>query len=281
MSATVQSLIERGGTSATLGASGSSANRTFRLQVSERNADPVEVCRAPGIPAIGAAHPILISMRADTINARRVDPEDSHTFWDVTVNYVTPPGLSTSGGDETANPLAEPAKVAWGVRMVEVPATETIDGSAIANSAGQPFDNPPMIEEPLPVVTVIRNQSSFSVGRIDDIVGSVNKADEKIAGFVVPARKGLLEEYSGERVKTGALTYWIVTYRVVINVRTWDARVADQGFLDSDGNKQTDAAAEGHTTPGNLFGGAFADVADVLKFRIRREETWGLKIGNV
>lgn len=270
---------ERLNGSASVGSNGYVATRVFRVRSDDNAASEVQALAAPEIPQYGQLHPQINTLTVNGVSARRVDERD-HAVFEVTVNYGTPSGGSSQG---TADPLDEPASISWGSRAVELVAWQTPDGILIVNSAGDPFDPPIMTTEMLPVVTVIRNVRTFKPDLAAKIGGTVNASPVSVSTYTIPEGKGMLEEYSGERIRQGKVTYWRETIRIVINSSDvgWEKVVADVGWRDSTGKRNTDADGADLPNPGNLTAGLFTDEADSLKFQVYRLEYWPLGLANI
>lgn len=86
--------------------------------------------------------------------------EGDSLCWIVTVTYGWFDAL-TAGGGPNNNPLLMPLEVEWGYRNQETVAQYDNNGNAIVNTAGDPFDPPVVIDDPRPVMTVVRNEAVF------------------------------------------------------------------------------------------------------------------------
>jgi hypothetical protein len=80
--------------------------------------------------------------------------------WIVTVSYG-PFDALTAGGGPTNNPLLMPMEVEWSYRNQEVVAQYDNNGTPITNTAGDPFDPPIVIDDPRPILTIVRNEAVF------------------------------------------------------------------------------------------------------------------------
>ncbi len=108
--------------------------RTFRLGTNDPDDDATAVFLYASTPNIGASHPNHANARC---NSRQTQPLEiaTKTYWALAVNYTTQ-------WDIREDPLDDPAKTTWATESYQTPAVEEIDGNAIVNAAGDPFDPP-------------------------------------------------------------------------------------------------------------------------------------------
>lgn len=267
----------------TTGGSASIADRTaeekmYTVTSTTTVYDLIEVCRAPGIPRKGDGHPTDPSMRVQRVSARYADTKDRKHFV-VTVGYGVPDQSSgSSNSGDTSDPLKEPASKSWTAEAYEEVITEDITGKTIANSAGKPFLASITRTRYRPVLTVSRNRQSYREATAL-LIGTRNQNSVNIEGTTIGAGRGLLTEYSGERVLSGSFSYWRVTIRVVIDNDGWVTRVADVGYEDSAGKPYVDSSQATTNEPANLDGrGNFktsqSSGAAILKFNTIPLASW-------
>lgn len=74
------------------------------------------------------------------------------------------------------NPLLKPIEVSWDFAQFEEPATFTEESTPkqIANTAGEPFDPPPMRDDSRPLLTVVRNERYFNFSVANQYRDAVN-----------------------------------------------------------------------------------------------------------
>jgi hypothetical protein len=98
----------------------------------------------------------VTSMNAQ--NGGREDP----LLWTVTVEYGWYSVNEVGGGPEI-NPLLMPIDVSWEFKDYEHVVMMDIDGKPVLNSAGDPYDPPLIINVPNQIMTVVRNEATYSV----------------------------------------------------------------------------------------------------------------------
>jgi hypothetical protein len=184
------------------------------------------------------------------------------TEWDVNVFY------STIADEQDEDPLARPVDVTWTFETFRVIANagvgEAGDPSPILNAAGEAFDPPPQIDESRQILIVTRNENTIDPILIRQFQNATNAqpwlgAEEReirIKGIV--ARKMTNNRDPNNK-------YWRVTYTFVLNEKTWDLVLLNQGtyFIDADdGNKKKSFTTEqGQPYVGLVT--AFGDEAEV------------------
>lgn len=200
---------------------------------------------------IGDAHPVIASAFL-----RRLNPSlegENRFVWRVTGEYEQGVLPSWPG-----NPLEAPTQVTWGSSAFTAPAVEDIDGNAIVNSAGQPFDPPLTIERRALAATISYNSETFDADQADEFEDSVNIAATQVANLNVGARVAKIEEMGAVKQFYRDIEYWAVTIKVALNKNTWDRQVLDQGIfaLDDDDNLVRMATDDGEevTEPLKLDG---------------------------
>jgi len=163
----------------------------------------------------------------------RVGRRVSTKLWEVTISYVrqTWGGLGSSGGDPAADPLDQPPQISWRSNASNEAIDEDVEGNAIINSAGEPFESP-VTEEFHDSVLVIRE----NIAAYDESVhrlyrGALNANEYRGA----PPGVAKIASIQGERVFSGELTYWQRTTEVHFRETGWDHRLLDQGFREDAG----------------------------------------------
>lgn len=91
-----------------------------------------------------------------------VQEEGDSLGWIVTAEYG-PYSTLWAGGGPAQNPLLQPIDVSWSERDQEVVADMDVDGKAIVNTAGDPYDPPIMDDDPRQVITIVRNEAMLNL----------------------------------------------------------------------------------------------------------------------
>ena len=295
--------------------------RRFRVRTDSKSVGPIEVMFAPGVPRLYDPYQSYGTNEFDSFAlCRRVTPTqdaDDWFTWVVECEYDTTggnpqgqpenPGQPGTGGGSGAagDPTLEPQTVEWGTQSREVALIEDLgdpdsndpiikNPRPILNSAGQPFDPVPTIEQAHLTLTIERNEVEFDVGKATKYRNVVNKDMwlDRIPG------RWLCRQITGRVVYKGAYQYARVRYEFwlspTIRARDfWDnLELLDQGLcrLDADGERPVPIIRNGHpiSQPALLKDGAPLTRAQIrnpnvgpqyLRFkRYRREPFAPLKI---
>lgn len=146
-------------------------SRRYRVLSSILGENEIAVLLATGIPRLFDSDPNDPGAYVRDISA---EEDEANGFrWIVTVEYSSqareaPGAEAVNPATGQRNPLAEPAIVEWDDVEIRVPVTTDLEGVAIVNAAGQPFDPPPEVEEGITVCRIIRNEAGFDPDVIDD-----------------------------------------------------------------------------------------------------------------
>jgi hypothetical protein len=133
--------------------------------------------------------------------------------WIVTVTYDWFSSIYAGGGPD-ANPLLFPIDVTWSYRNQEIVAQYDNNGNAILNTAGDPFDPPVVIDDPRPMLTIVRNEATFNVPLNNQYRTAVNSDpfatyNAQMARVIQISGKPLFHQVIG--------WYWQVTYEFEFN----------------------------------------------------------------
>lgn len=192
---------------------------------------------------------LLFILQLDTAEVSRNPGSKYH--WTANVNYSsrTPDpdksGPAKSGYD---NPLDEPPVIKWSSGTTTEIIEKDINGVAILNSAGEPFDPPVEIQVPQPKLTISRNEASFSGTDALDYVYTVNTASFAggAAGTVLCVGINADDSYSN------GVQYWKVTYEFLYRRQGWQKSLLNQSMMYKTGGnwkRITDDAGQFITDP--------------------------------
>jgi hypothetical protein len=133
--------------------------------------------------------------------------------WIVTVTYGAF-DANTAGGGPDNNPLLQPIDVQWTFRNQEVVCQYDVNGNAILNTAGDPFDPPLVVDDPRPMLTVVRNEASIDLSWLYTYRTAVNS--DPFAGW--PPQMARVIQISPRSVFHQFVGwYWQVTYEFEFN----------------------------------------------------------------
>lgn len=212
---------------------------------------------------------------------------DTRTQWEVPVRYARyKMGENADDDVRQPDPLDDPVRKSWNVRLVEEVISHDRDGNPIDNSAGAPFDPPLMEEVAILTVRITRNESTYNPAEAFSYANSVNATGCTIAGLPVGARQARCLGIPADNASRNGIDYWQVTYEFEFKILLWDRSVLDTGlyYLDA-GEPKTfkDAENAPMQTPQLLDGaGGLGTVPTYLTFHTKNEKNFGvLGLGSV
>ena len=168
------------------------------------------------------------------------------------------------------------------MRLLE-PLKKDNGGDPIDNSAGDPYQNPLLVDDAHLEVTIVRNEKSFDPDRALSFIGSVNDNNVDVAGKLSTARQAKLIQYTGSNQKENEIDFWSVTYKIRFKEDTWDTVILDQGFNKNVGGIKTKILDDNQakiTVPRKLDGAgdelADGQPAEFNTFEILKETDFSL-----
>ena len=200
-----------------------------------------------GIPDFGDPHPDATPDTDDPLNGLFVtgvspsQPDPTSSVWHVRVTYGTGEKASDDEGDDSGTWVSK--------RIGFAHYQETLDtdseGTVVANSAGDAFEDAPQVDRSLVEYTFVKRCRTSPAASVVSLHDTINDAPVTVLGQVIPARCGRLaleaEQNAGEN--------WTMTIRITVNPATWDLKVLQNGYRykDINGNlvKFTDTTADG------------------------------------
>jgi hypothetical protein len=170
---------------------------------------------------------------------------DNPLVWVATATYSAAPvselQLSTQ---EAPNPLLRRAEFAWSTTFYQQAVDQDLDGDAIVNSAGDPYDPPVEIQRSRFVCTISKNVIGIPSWALQ-YENAVNNDNFSIDGLQVPqyvARlSGIgLSSLKREKIATGIeFEYRVFTCKIELNAQKWHPlRVLDIGYRKKDGQER-------------------------------------------
>lgn len=216
-----------------------------------------------------------------------IDPGGSPRHWKVVASYTTAsksspgtspsgaPGQSPGGADRQDNPLLRPPEVSFGSREYQEVVREDVDGLAIKNSAGAPFDPPPEKPKAILTMTVSRHFATINPLSIEIYEDAINSVD----WLIFPARTVRCARLTAAGVFEAGYYFWKTTGEFEYKSAGWRRRIMDAGWYYLVGGNKTlfmDKFGRPLSTPGLLdgAGGKLADgaAANYLSFKFHPEQ---------
>lgn len=228
----------RGGESG--GITDTRSTRSFLVITSSRYDDEFTIAASGLLPTQFSSHPHFAFL---TARRTRYNQRSEHSrVWDVEVEYSSEP-LSQREQEEaqqqSPNPLARAPQVRWASQQYAKAIHKDLDGKALVNSAGDPFDPPVEVDRSRWVVTISKNVSSVPPV-ILTYSDSINDNPFTIGGVTVEAKKAKLMalEISELQVEND-IQFYVFTYAMEFRKEGWTLEVLDQGLRQKDPNDAT------------------------------------------
>lgn len=224
------------------------------METNDLNDGPQTVLAASGVPAMGDTY--AFGNDSDT-EATCIDVEveatESPMVWMVTATYDTSRVFDLG----ILSPLNLPPEVSWTFSKYDWPLQRDGDGVPMVNSSSERFDPPLTVQQSRPVLTVRRNEASFSPALAALYIDSLNS--DTFAGL--PPLCAKINNIAEQRAIDMGLTYYQVTYEVEFKYDTWAMFVLDQGFRDFSGKLFRDPIDGSPLANATLLNGAGAALA--------------------
>lgn len=199
------------------------------------------VRQAAGIPRV--FDPYVTDTELDLgARVKSVEAQEDGEYplrWEVTVEYSSATGDEEQGQE---NPLDKPAAIRWSTAKEKKAVSTSVDtigpgpdflievgGEPITNSASQPFDPPPEVDDTRLVLTITKNQGFFSPNTIEEFTadgGAINRYS--FWGFDPGTVH--IEDLDAEEVWENGFFFYKVTYVFHIKRSGWKLTLLDCGF---------------------------------------------------
>ena len=181
--------------------------RRWRVETNDNADDDVAVLAYAGIPNIGAAHPNHAACKCIR-SAASPESAGQKRHWLATATYSTKWNI-------LENPLQDPARTEWSTESYQTPVVEDIDGDAIINSAGDPFD-PPAEKDDSRWVSITRKNVADSVPAwIFAYQDGVNSDSYTVDGKLIdPGEAKISAIHLGETQTRNEIDYRVLTVTI-------------------------------------------------------------------
>ena len=231
----------------------------YTLESTDKNATRAEVIDAPGMPLVG----ITASPEGYTLcrNKTAVRREENPFIWDATCEFSSEVDERQGSQDPTSNPeVWIPVYETKFERLQEV-VTKDLSGDAIANSAGQPFENGLTISRFIPVWEFYQFEpASLTDEQVIDrneVVNSGTFKGKSAKTLLLTVMSSVIGFYYGNPRR-------LTQYSIKYNSREWTHKRLDVGTVYKDGaNHKPYLDDDGNVMLGGLDGsGAKVTVGD-------------------
>lgn len=251
--------------------------RTFRAQTDSPSVSAIEVAQYPSVPILGDAYFISLAHRDLGAYVQQVDVEEETEdgkSWIITVTWGP-----YNANEFPKDPTQWPLRVSWSANQFKRGMIKDEDGTAVLNSASDPFEEAAERDDSRTICTTVRNEPRFDPQIAEDYRDHLNQ--DPFAGFA--ARCVKLSKIDSElKYDSDAGTedgyYNEVTYFFEFNKDGWDLKPLDQGYATLNGGAKTailDTTGQPLTKPQLLDGSGnrLADGADPVFLTFKRYTT--------
>lgn len=216
----------------------------YRVISDSVNDGPQTILEDPSTPIIGQVYSYgnefdLYALVGDRTVAFERDDPDTGRIWILTITYTTDRDKQDSNDENYDNPLAQPTKWTGGWANYQRATMNDIHGTAYANSNGEPFDPPKMVDDPRNVLRAVKNYATPNIQQWSDYRAKLNS--DNVWGLA--PRQAKVQNITWKQVRYGGGDYYEVTFDFEINLEApidggWDERVPDRGFEYDDAGSQ-------------------------------------------
>lgn len=202
------------------------ARRVLQWESNSQSDTEVTVLTDGNCPNVGSTHPRVSGLYLVSRTASNSNPWKG---WTVELSY-------SSKVEMAEDPLNDPVRISWGTEQFQRPLVFDKDGDAVVNSAGDPFDPPPMIDDSRRTVTIRKNVATVPT-YISSYQDTVNSDQFAIDGFTVAIGKAKIQTISVSEVQTrNGTDYREVTITMHIQKNGWNVEPLDAGFREISGS---------------------------------------------
>lgn len=196
------------------------------------------------LPALSSRYQSGNDYRDDAkcVSRRGDQNEENRKLWECDCEYTTEsPSFSDSEGESESVERELRQSVRWSTATVSQALTKDIDGVAILNAAGDPYDATQDVVIAVATITRYEKQATFAAFPLGDYSNAVNDDAFTLDGKNIGARWALFAGYEAVDTVVGAQQAKQVTYTLMIwpltleeqlsfaEISKWDAFLLQHG----------------------------------------------------
>ncbi len=207
-------------------------NRSYRIRCDRPDEDEASVIIGADMPVILAPHPTVPALRCTSVRCTQQTDNDPFVWiakvtWASLVLSRRAANTSADPSKRNENPLLRPAIVSFGTERFQKAATVDINGKAILNSAGDPFETGVLYDDFRPTFTVTRNVPSWSIA---DWMTATNRVNENTFLGISSGRVRLVNLTGQESFENDTPFYIKTGTFHVSSAANWVIDVLDCGY---------------------------------------------------
>lgn len=176
-----------------------------------------------------------------------VQTAESPLKWIITADYSSEPLTIQQQQAQFTPPLQRPAKISWRTNKYQQAIDKDVNGKAVINSAGDPFDPTMEVKRSKWLCTIIKNVAGVPP-QIISFADGVNSAAFMVQGLSIPPLAARLDEINISELQeevdgTGEhWQYFVFSWSFELElIKDWRLRPLDCGFranIPGDGTKR-------------------------------------------
>lgn len=255
-----------------------SATDVYLIQTAHRNISRFVIQAWPGLPQIGDIYiigqDVIQSLRCKRRRLRRRD--DSDTIWEMECEYSSAQ-KEKEQEEEEEDPLDKKPEIEIDFETYQTVAEgalvndSSVDdddaadsssfqffGRALVNSAGEPFDPQPEMDQVRPVMTITYNEPFLNIPLLMHYANTVNKT-----GWLgCSPRTWKMGGPRIHRVQEAQYRYWQISLTFTFNKMGWDLQLLNQGTYYLDGGAPSGPQTPFTDAEGNRIVGLLGETGD-------------------
>ncbi len=197
--------------------SGVSYYETYVVRTNSVDDDGQVVVQANGLPRYGSAYPEDAAALVSLISPQQSSEHDMAWYVEVTWTHTAP----GSAGSTPGNVMAMPPTWDWTEVPYQLFLEKDLDGKPYENTAGDPFDPPPLRLQYNLVLTVKMNRLSYNANEADQYLDAINSDVITVDGKTFPKFAGKIGSYSADMDFVGEVSYRKVVIVIEFNRKLW------------------------------------------------------------
>lgn len=181
-------------------------------------------------PDIGDGHPDNSALKFVDFTVSHLN--EQRTKFVINGNYTN--SSSVINQNSAINPLNVPTSYSYDQVDQQVPVLIDVEtDDRILNFVGRPYSSPLTENKPLLRITVVRNERTYNSSKAEDLRNTVNKTPVRIDGETYSSGTAKLERFTGSsQFDQNGLTYYVITYQILINKDGFTRKILDRGTRD-------------------------------------------------
>ena len=242
--------------------------KTFIVKTNSTGDGPLTIMRDPRLPQrwrtiYATGNEIDLGAICTDVNPKQIDDDgQGNSIWEVPCQFAK---ATKESQEEEENPLLRPAEVSWDGATYQDRLEYDLDGHAILNAAGDPYEEGLVVDRTRQILSITRNELRYDYELAQSYADVLNS--DTFYGRAAGSAKMTMPKSS--RKVEGKWIYWQTRYEIHFSRLGWSFLKLNQGphYLDEDGVKKPNTMDGVATTKPVLLaadGTKLADEADPI-----------------